>query len=191
MKTATIHILKCITAGNKKTKKQKQNTKKQKNKTKKISEFTSTKVEMRFKYCKLTFNRVREFFATFARASFSVANNFWDEQVYVVKLLWQNGCEGLLSQTSLYRVNRKIMSPRIKHGLTIYGFILLAIQLSRSNVYTCNTSIDIDAHMHVYILNNLTNNRGLFVYKSSSLYWKMIFEPTRILLWIRMIENLK
>lgn len=50
---ATIHILNCITAGNKKTKKQKQNTKKpkQKNKTKKISEFTSTKVEMRFKYC--------------------------------------------------------------------------------------------------------------------------------------------
>lgn len=146
---------------------------------------------MRFKYCKLTFIRVREFFATFARASCSVANNFWDEQVYVVKLLWQNGCEGLLPQTSLYQVNRKIMSPRIKHGLTIYGLILLAIRLNRSNVYTCNTSIDIDAHMHVYILNNLTNNRGLFVYKSSNLYWKMIFEPTRILLWIRMIENLK
>lgn len=76
---ATIHILNCITAGNKKNKKQKQNTKKnqkKKNKTKKISEFTSTKVEMRFKYCKLTFIRVREFFATFARASCSVANNF-------------------------------------------------------------------------------------------------------------------
>lgn len=166
---ATIHILKLYNSReqkNQKTKTKHKKTKKnQKNKTKKISEFTSTKVEMRFKYCKLTFNRVREFFATFARASCSVANNFWDEQVYVVKLLWQNGCEGLLSQTSLYRVNRKIMSPRIKHGLTIYGFILLAIRLNRSNVYTCYTSIDIDAHMHVYILNNLTNNRGLFVYK--------------------------
>lgn len=104
---------------NQKTKTKHKKTKKQKNKTKKISEFTSTKVEMRFKYCKLTFNRVREFFATFARASCSVANNFWDEQVYVVKLLWQNGCEGLLPQTSLYQVNRKIMSQRIKHGLTI------------------------------------------------------------------------
>lgn len=79
----------------------------------------------------------------------------------------------------------------IKYGLIIYGFILLVIWLNRFNVYICNISIDIDVYMYVYILNNLINNCGLFVYKFLSLYWKMIFELIWILLWIRMIENLK